>query len=74
MKKLVKVAGFISATIVMLALSQSSAFAADRITNNNSSLSGMEVIGGLVILLAVIIFPIIKSKNENRQATEIIKS
>ena len=60
MKNLIKVSSYTLATALVFVLSQFSALAAGN-TENNSSLSAGQVIGGLAILLAAILVPTIKS-------------
>jgi hypothetical protein len=61
MKNLIKVSSYILATVLVFVMSQASAFAADGNTTSGSSLSAGQVIGGLALLLAVILLPILKS-------------
>jgi len=60
MKKLLKVTSYILATVLVLVISQVSAFAAGP-DNGSSSLSGLQVIGGLALLIGVILIPTMKS-------------
>ncbi len=60
MKNLIKVSSYILATVLVFVMSQASAFAADG-NANGSSLSAGQVVGGLAVLLAVILLPIMKS-------------
>jgi hypothetical protein len=61
MKNLIKVSSYILATVLVFVTSQVSAFAADNNTENGSSLSAAQVIGGVAILLLVILAPLMKS-------------
>ena len=60
MKKFLKISSYILATVLAFVLSNVSAFAANN-NNENSSLSGAQVIGGVAVLLLVILIPIMKS-------------
>jgi hypothetical protein len=60
MKKLFKVSGYILATVLMLIMSQFTVFASGENSNNPSSLSGLQVVGGLFVLLLVILIPLMK--------------
>jgi len=60
MKKLFKVSGYILATVLMLIMSQFTVFASGENSNNPSSLSGLQVVGGLFFLLLVILIPLMK--------------
>jgi hypothetical protein len=60
MKNLIKVSSYTLATALVMVLSQVSAFAADG-NATNSSLSGAQVIGGVVLLVGAILIPTIKS-------------
>lgn len=60
MKKLQKIAGYILATIMVLLVSQFSVLAAGGDVHNDSSLSALQVIGGLVILLFFILVPLMR--------------
>ncbi len=60
MKKLIKVSSYTLATALVLVLSQFSALAAGE-TANNSTLSFGQVFGGVVVLVAVILVPTMKS-------------
>ena len=61
MKNLIKVSSYTLATVLAFVMSQASAFAADGNATNGSSLSAGQVVGGLAVLLAVILLPIMKS-------------
>jgi ethanolamine transporter EutH len=60
MKNLIKVSSYTLATALVFVLSQTSAFAAGT-TANDSTLSFGQVIGGVVLLIAVILVPTMKS-------------
>ncbi len=64
MKKILKISGYVLATIMILLVSQFSVLAANDPSSQESSLTGMQVIGGLAILLLVIILPLIKSAHK----------
>jgi hypothetical protein len=49
---------------MVLLVSQFSVFAANDPSGQQSSLSGMQVIGGLAILLLVILLPVMKSAHK----------
>jgi hypothetical protein len=60
MKNLLKATSYTLATALVIFLSQTSALA-EGTTQNNSTLSFGQVIGGVILLIAVIIIPTIKS-------------
>jgi hypothetical protein len=60
MKNLLKATSYTLATALAFVLSQTSALAADG-NANSSSLSAGQVIGGFVLLIAVILIPTMKS-------------
>ena len=60
MKKLIKVSSYTLATALVLVLSQTAAFAAGE-TTNSSTLSFGQVFGGIVLLVAAILLPSMKS-------------
>ena len=60
MKKLFKISCYMLATVLILLISQFSAFAANDSSNKDSSLSGIQVIGGLALLLFIILLPLVK--------------
>ena len=60
MKNLLKATSYTLATALVFILSQSSALA-EGTTQNNSTLSFGQVIGGVVLLIAAILVPTIKS-------------
>ena len=60
MKNLLKATSYTLATALVFILSQSSALA-EGTTQNSSTLSFGQVIGGVILLIAVIIVPTIKS-------------
>jgi hypothetical protein len=61
MKNLLKATSYILATALVFILSQSSALA-EGTTQNNSTLSFGQVIGGIVLLIAVILVPTIRAR------------
>jgi len=61
MKKLQRISSYILATVMVLLVSQLAVFAAGDTVNNDSSLSGFQVIGGLAILLLFILVPLMRS-------------
>jgi hypothetical protein len=65
MKKLYKISSYILATVMVLLISQTSVFAADDSVNKGSSLSGMQVFGGLAVLLLVIFLPLVKKSKKH---------
>ena len=65
MKKLYKISSYILATVMVLLISQTSVFAADDSVNKDSSLSGMQVFGGLAVLLLVIFLPLVKKSKKH---------
>jgi len=60
MKKLSKISNYILATLMVLLISVPSVFAADDSANKGSSLSGIQVFGGLALLLLVIFLPLMR--------------
>jgi hypothetical protein len=60
MKNLLKATSYTLATALVFILSQTSALA-EGTTQNSSTLSFGQVIGGVVLLIAVILVPTIKS-------------
>ncbi len=66
MKKLIKVTSYILATVIAFVLSDVTAFAAGNTNENSSSLTGMQVIGGLALLLIVILVPMMKSSSNSK--------
>ncbi|HEV3221390.1 MAG TPA: hypothetical protein VGZ90_00855 [Puia sp.] len=64
MKKLFKIAGYTLATVLAFILTQSPVFAANGPAGNESSLSGLQVIGGFAVLLLVILIPIMRSSKK----------
>ena len=67
MKKLIKTSSYILATLIVLLVTQFSVLAAGDSAGNNSSLSGIQVIGGLAILLLVIFLPLLKSSAKEKR-------
>ena len=61
MKNLLKAANYILATAVVFILSQSSALA-EGTTQNNTTLSFGQVIGGVILLILVILIPTIRAR------------
>lgn len=66
MKKLIKVTSYILATVIAFVLSDVTALAAGNTNENSSSLTGMQVIGGLALLLIVILVPMMKSSSNSK--------
>jgi hypothetical protein len=64
MKKLIKISGFVLATVMIFFISLSSSFAAGDPAVNGSSLTGFQIFGGLVILLLVILVPLAKRSHK----------
>lgn len=64
MKKLIKMSGYILATVMVLLVSQFSAFAAND--SSVKSLSGMQVFGGFAVLVLVILLPLLKRENKRK--------
>lgn len=64
MKNLSKIAGCLLATVLVFILTQSQVFAANGPAGNESSLSAIQVIGGLAVLLLVILIPIMRSSKK----------
>jgi uncharacterized membrane protein len=60
MKNLLKISSYTLVTALVLILSQSSAFAAGN-TSADSTLSFGQVITGIIVLVAVILIPTMKS-------------
>ena len=67
MKNFLKMAGYTLATLMVLFVSQSSALAADG-SSNTSSMSGIQVFGGFVVLALVILLPLLKAEKKDRIA------
>jgi hypothetical protein len=65
MKNLIKILSYILVTVLVFILSQSSVLAADG-TSNDSTLSFGQVITGIIVLVAVILVPAIKSSRKAR--------
>jgi hypothetical protein len=65
MKNLLKATSYTLATALVFILSQSSALA-EGTTQNNSSLSGGQVVGGVALLIGAILIPTIKSARKAR--------
>jgi len=63
MKNLIKVSSYTLTTALVLVLSQFSAFAAGN-TANDSTLSFVQVMGGITLLVAAIMVPTIKSSRK----------
>jgi hypothetical protein len=64
MKTSLKTIRFILATVLIVIISQASVFAeGNKDTTNSSGLNAIEVIGGIVILLSVLVLPLVKSSN-----------
>jgi hypothetical protein len=59
MKKLVKISSYILTTMLVIFISQSSAYASGNVSNNGA-LTGTQILGGLGILLLVILVPLVK--------------
>jgi hypothetical protein len=64
MKNLSKIAGYVLATVLAFILTQSQVLAANGPAGNESSLSGIQVIGGFAVLLLVILIPIMRSSKK----------
>jgi hypothetical protein len=67
MKKFIKTSSYILATLLVLLTTQFSVFAAGENQANGSSLSGIQVIGGLAILLLVIFLPLVKGAAKEKR-------
>jgi hypothetical protein len=65
MKKLQKIASYILATVMVLLVSQFSLLAAGETSDNASSLSAFQVIGGLAILLIFILVPLMRGAGKH---------
>lgn len=65
MKKIIKIAGYLMATVLVFIMSQTTAFAADGNNTSNGSLSSAQVVGGLSILLLVILIPTIQRERKS---------
>jgi uncharacterized membrane protein YdjX (TVP38/TMEM64 family) len=61
MKKLIKISAYTLATLTLLLMTQFSVFAAGENSGQNGSLSGIQVVGGLALLLLVIFLPLMKT-------------
>ena len=66
MKKLQKFTVYILTTVMVFLISQYSVLAAGDPSNQDSSLSGIQVIGGMAILLLVILLPLLKKENNKK--------
>lgn len=68
MKTLIKMSGYILATLMILLFNQFSVLAAGEPANNSSALTFNQVIGGLAILIVAILVPLVKGtrKHETR--------
>ena len=58
--------GYILATVMVLLISLNTVFAAGDPSNQDSSLSGIQVIGGFAILMLVILLPLLKKENNKK--------
>jgi hypothetical protein len=67
MKKIIKTSSYILATLIVLLVTQFSILAAGENPGNSSSLSGIQVIGGLAILLLVIFLPLVKGAAKEKR-------
>ncbi|HET6999811.1 MAG TPA: hypothetical protein VFI33_00795 [Puia sp.] len=65
MKKLQKISSYILATVMVLLVTEFSVFAAGDKTNNDSSLTAFQVIGGMAILLFVILVPLMRGAGKH---------
>jgi hypothetical protein len=61
MKKLIKFSGYILATVILFLTTQFSVFAAGDYSGKNDSLTPIQVVGGLALLLLVIFLPLMKT-------------
>ena len=66
MKKVFKISGLTLATTAAMILSQTTAFAANNAANSNEAVTGMNVVGGMAILLAFILVPLAKKQLKTR--------
>ena len=64
MKRLIKNSCYLLATILVIIISQTAAFAAD-VNTENGGLSSAQVAGGLSILLLAILIPTIKKERKS---------
>jgi hypothetical protein len=64
MKKLQKISSYILTTVLVMLISQYPVLAADDSLNQDSSLSGIQVIGGFAILMLVILLPLLKKEKK----------
>jgi len=60
MKKQFKISSYLLATALMIIMSQFTVFASGENSGNPSSLSALQVVGGLSLLLLVILVPLMK--------------
>ena len=60
MKQFFKASSYVLATVIVLLFTGFSVFAENDASNNGSSLSVIQVIGGFALLLLVIFLPLIK--------------
>jgi hypothetical protein len=64
MKRLQKISIYILTTVLVMLISQYPVFAADDNLNRDSSLSGVQVIGGFATLMLVILLPLLKKEKK----------
>jgi hypothetical protein len=74
MKNLIKISSYILATTFVFVMSMTSSFAADGNTNTGSSLTAIQVVLGLAVLLLVILLPLMgdKKKTSTQSSTHQI--
>lgn len=64
MKTPLKTIRFILTTVLIVIVSQTNVFAeGNKDMENSSVLNAVEVIGGIVILLSILVLPLVKSSN-----------
>lgn len=64
MKTSLKTIRFILTTVLIVIVSQTNVFAeGNKDMENSSVLNAVEVIGGIVILLSILVLPLVKSSN-----------
>lgn len=64
MKTSFKTIRFVLATVLIVIISQTNVFAqSNKDLTNSSVLNAIEVIGGIVILLSILVLPLVKSSN-----------
>jgi uncharacterized integral membrane protein len=71
MKTIIKISGYLLATLMVLLFSQLSVLAAGEPVNNGSTMTFNQVVGGLAILLLAILVPLLKGSRKHEPIKKV---